>query len=386
MTSAERIVMKKILLFFVSLLLIFLPVNVLGAGNNSSTGAEIPAYANVTVVSVDPDNFDRSFNNALKEAAVKASTSNQYKIIISPGNYVQGHSYIIPGNTYIYAVGATITAKDNRVTLFRGDVTKPSENIIVEGGTWISTIYHGGGTAIRFMSVKNLLLKNITAKVNRCAHIVELSDVKGVTITGCTLSGNNSDVNATVGVQPKEAIQLDVSTLSAMPGSEVSSNMYNGKGCHKVLITENRIINCARGIGSHSSIIGAEKNPYTYISVKNNVIKNCLGEGIFGQGWKNTTISGNTIQKCKQSGIHLQDASNVWATKNKITDVKRYTGRRKSTYDPEGKYGVGIRILRCKKITVDNNQITKIYSKGIALENNKSGIVCKKNKIKSLKK
>lgn len=117
-----------------------------------------------------------------------------------------------------------------------------------------------------------------------------------------------------------------------------------------------------------------------------NIIKNCLGEGVFGQNWKNTTISGNTIQKCRQSGIHLQDASNVWVTKNKITDVKRYTESRKSVYDSDGKYGVGIRILRCKKITADNNQITKVYTKGILLEKSKSGIICKKNKIKGLKK
>lgn len=74
----------------------------------------------MTEVRVDPADFDRSFNNALKEAAVKAGSSNQYKIIIPPGNYVQGHTYIVPGNTYIYAVGSTITANDARVTLFRG--------------------------------------------------------------------------------------------------------------------------------------------------------------------------------------------------------------------------------------------------------------------------
>lgn len=378
--------MKKTILMIISLLIFLLPASVYGAGNKYSTGAVFPVYEQVTEVRVDPNDFDRSFNNALKEAAVKAGSSNQYKIIIPPGNYVQGHTYIVPGNTYIYAVGATITANDARVTLFRGDMTKPSENIIVEGGTWVSTIYQGGGTAIRFMSVKNLLLKNVTAKVQRYSHIIELSDVTGVTITGCTLSGNNSDVNAAFGVQPKEAIQLDVSTLSAMPGDAIASSMYNGKGCHKVLIKKNRIVNCARGVGSHSGLVGAEKNPYTYITVTGNVIKNCLGEGVFGQNWKNTTISGNTIQKCRQSGIHLQDASNVWVTKNKITDVKRYTGSRKSVYDPDGKYGVGIRILRCKKITADNNQITKVYTKGILLEKSKSGIICKKNRIKGLKK
>ena len=155
---------------------------------------------------------------------------------------------------------------------------------------------------------------------------------------------------------------------------------------YNTVITNNTFVNCGRGLGSHSGLKGAEKNPYTYITVKNNVIRNCIGEGIYGQNWKNTTISGNTIQKCRQSGIHLQDASNVWVTKNKITDVKRYTGSRKSVYDPEGKYGVGIRVLLCKKITADNNQITKVYTKGILLEKSKSGIICKKNRIKGLKK
>lgn len=378
--------MKKTFILFAFLLTVLFPVSVFGVGNDSATGAKIPKYANVTEIQVDGNDFDRSFSNALNTAASRASSRNQYKIIIPPGRYVQGHSYVIPGNTYVYAVGATITANDSRITIFKGDLTKPTENIIVEGGTWISTVYHDGGSAIRFMGVKNLLLKGVTMKVKRCAHIVEVADVIGFTMTGCTLSGNNTDVNATVNVQPKEALQLDVATPAAMPGGGITSNMFNGKGCHKVLITKNTFVNCARAVGSHSGLTGAEKSPYTYITISGNNIKNCLGEGIHGQDWENTTISGNVIQKCRQTGIYLLDAKNVRVTQNKITDVRKYTGKRKSVYDPSGIYGTGIRITRCRKITADNNQISNIYRKAIVTENNSSGIVCKKNKVSSLKK
>lgn len=73
-------------------------------------------------------------------------------------------------------------------------------------------------------------------------------------------------------VQPKEAIQLDAVTKNAMGWSGITDNMYNGNGCHKVLIRNNTFTNYVRAVGSYSYPQGVEKNPYTYITLTKNRI------------------------------------------------------------------------------------------------------------------
>lgn len=345
------------------------------SGNTRNKGAQLPNYSRVVTVTVSADNFDREFYNALYEASYNASDSVQYKIILPQGSFTQGHSYTIPSNTYVYAVGTTINTTDNRKSIFRGDMTKKTRNIIVEGGTWsaASQSYTGDSTCIRFTGVTNLVLKNLTVNVRRTGHIIELADVTGFTMTGCTLSGNNLDSsNNPINVQPKEALQLDIATKAAIPGYGTKASMYNGKGCHNVIIANNTFINCGRGVGSHSGLKGAEKNPYTYITVKNNIIRNCLGEGIYGQNWINTTIYGNTVQNCKQTGIFILQTRNVVVRSNRISQVRRYTGRRQKVYDAKKKYGCGIMVRQSKKYTVKSNRITNVArrkNKGIVKEN-----------------
>ena len=332
-------------------------------GNTRNKGAEFPQYSEVKEIHVSSGNFSREFRDALWDAAAHATDSVQYKIILPQGTFTQGHAYTLPSNTYIYAVGTTIISTDSHRSMFHGDMTNPSRNIIMEGGTWkTSQKYKGDATAVRFTGVRNLMLKDMSITANRVGHVVELADVIGCTITGCTISGNNA--SGSTNVQPKEALQLDIATKAAIPGYNTASKMYNGKGCHNIMITNNTFVNCARGLGSHSGLKGAEKNPYTYITVQNNVIKNCLGEAIFGQNWKNTTITGNTIQKCKQTGIYLLDTNNIVVTNNKISNVRRYTGQRQKVYDAKKKYGCGVLIRRTKNVTVKGNKVSNVSRMG----------------------
>lgn len=163
--------------------------------------------------------------------------------------------------------------------------------------------------------------------------------------------------------------------------------MLNGKGCHNVIIRNNRFLNCARGLGSHSGTgNGAEKQPYTNITVVGNTIRNTLGEGIYAQDWRNGTIRNNSISDGKQAGIFLLDASDILISENSIDNVGKYTGQRKSTYDPRGIYGVGMLIRHCSNLYVNNNQISRIYQNGITQEGDDSRITLKNNKIISLKK
>lgn len=378
--------LKKYLSIITFLMLFLLLPSTVSAkvGNKYSTGAVIPKYKETVVIHVDSTMFDRTFNNALLEATEKASRSKQYKIIIPPGTYEAGRSYKLPSNTHIYAKGAIIYGTGTRVGMMITDPIRKSENIIIEGGTW-STLKQPEvqGTMIRLLGVKNMMMKDMTIQTNRRRHIIEAADMYGFTITGCKISGNNKDNKAPyTSVQPKEAVQLDVATASAMPGFNTASKMYNGKGCHRVLINNNTFYNCARGIGSHSGTgKGIEKYPYTYITVAGNTIKNVLGEAIYAQNWRYSTINSNKISNCRQAGIYLLDTYNIRLNKNQISSVKKYTGQRKTTYDPRGAYGVGVLARRCNTLYMDYNTVKKNARKGILLEAGCKKVTNKGNKI-----
>lgn len=355
-----------------------------GASGSNATGAVIPAYDQVVTKNVDPANFDRTFKQALLEAEENASSSVQYKIVIPPGNYQAGRLYKIPSNTHVYAVGATINATGTRVGMWYTDPAKPSENIIMEGGTWTTLDQPSSvdGTVVRLVGIENMVIKDMVIKTKRTGHIIEAADMNGFTVEGCTFSGNDKDVNASKNVQPKEALQLDVATKEAIPGYNHPQSMLNGKGCHNVVITGNTFTNCGRGVGSHSGTgNGAEKQPYTNIKVTDNIIKNVLGEGIFAQDWRNCTITGNKISNTKQTGIYFLDAYNIKADNNRISNISKYTGKRKATYDPNGVYGVGMLIRRSQKFSVSGNTLTKVYSPGIIQELNCKNMTVKNNKI-----
>lgn len=383
---------RKIALILVVVLMITafpamaVEVSAAGAGASSSAGASEKQYAETVEITVDSANFSRSFYLALAEAKSNASSSVQYKIIIPAGNYTSTHLYRIPSNTYIYARGATISLADkSRSTLLVSGESGPTKNIIIDGGTW-STLAQpknckADSSVIRMMGVDNVILRNMTVLTRRRGHILEVADIDGLTVTGCTFAGNNLDSsNSPASVQPKEALQLDVALKSAMvnfwPGG---GSKYNGKGCHDVLISGNVFKNCARGVGSHNGGKGAESRPYTDIAVKNNKFQNLLGEAVFAENWRNCTVSGNKINKCRQCGIYMLSASKSRIEKNQITDVRRYTGARKRTYDSSGSYGVGILIRRSSGNSIKSNKVTKYYRKTVLLEG--SG----KNTVKSNK-
>lgn len=366
--------MKKILLLSAVFMLI-MPLRVWGA-----SGAKIPEYENVVTRTVDTskNGFSTSMAAYLSEAAKKASENTQYKIVIPPGTYTARYWQNIPSNTWIYAKGARICAqKGNKrmVLLSNEKIGKATENIIIEGGIWDTTtqsINDSPGTApFRFAHTKNLVFQDITIKGNRKSHLIEVSDIDGLTITGCKISGNNYYL----GVQPKEAIQLDVATKPAM----VNMLPYNGKGCHNVLIENNEFDKVSRGVGSHNEKLSVvEANPYTNVIIRNNTFKNLTGEAIYIKWWKNGTVEKNTIQNGKRAGIFVDCSSKLKITNNTIKKIAAFAGERKTTY---GADTAGVMLRDSHNNTIQGNTLSQC--KGSAVQQSKS---CHGNSVKNNKK
>ena len=78
------------------------------------------------------------------------------------------------------------------------------------------------------------------------------------------------------------------------------------------------------------------------------------------------------------------DTANVRVSGNKIGKINKYTGSRKTTYDPNGDYGVGVLLRRSNTVYMDNNKFQKLYG-GIIQEANNKNVTLKNNKTSNLK-
>lgn len=366
---------KKLLFLACGLMLLLFPVSVQGAtGKSAATGAKLPTYKKVVTIKVGGANFNKDFRKALAQAKANKDSSKQYKIIIKPGTYTLEYGPIVGSNTYIYAKGATLKGPKKSTVTFKCDPGKSYKNIKIEGGTWDATVQsknYGIDTAlIRLAHVQNLIIQDAKFLCKRGGHIFEFSDINGMTIKGCTLSGNTIYRN----VQPKEAIQLDVATKPAM----VNCTPYNGKGCHNVIIEDNQFVNVARGVGSHNEKLKiVEKNPYTNITIRNNSFKNMTGEAIFTMYFKNCTIEKNTIYNAKRAGIYMESCSYNKVYKNTIKKISSFTGDRK-IYGT-GKSGIQIRNTSNSRIT--SNTLTQTSGGRVFLQE----LTCKGNVVKGNK-
>lgn len=374
--------MKKLNIFLLlsMLLLLAMPIGVWGASaGGTATGAKLPDYKTVVTKTIDSTSgdFSSSLSKYLSGAAQKASKTTQYKIVISPGTYTARYWQNVPSNTWIYAKGATIQAlkgKQRMVLLTNQSIGKSIENIVIEGGTWDTTtqsVNDSPETApFRFAHTKNLAFKDMIIKCNRKSHLIEVSDINGMTIEGCKISGNDGCTD----VQPKEAIQLDVATKPAM----VNMTPYNGKGCHNILIQNNSFNKVARGVGSHNEMTSdVESNPYTQVTVRNNTFKNLKGEAIYIKWWKSCTVEKNTVQNGTRAGVFMESSSKVKIANNNIKKIKAFTGARKKTY---GATTAGIILRNCNSNSIQRNVVsqckgeavrTELAGKGNSIKNNK---------------
>lgn len=348
------------------LLLLCIPMGVQAAAGSKATGAKIPAYSQVVERVVTPeDDFDKVFGDYMKEAKANASRKTQYKIVIEPGEYSVNKTIHLSSNVWIYAKGAVLYKRSGtNILRFEQEKNTSYENIIIEGGSWDTSkqpAQEASNSSLVFLAhVKNLLVKNAVFKSNRYTHIFEMGDAQAVTISGCTFTGNTM-YRDSQDLQPKEAIQLDVATPSAMSGCVP----YNGKGCHNVVIKNCRFQKVARGLGSHSySDKGAEAAPYTDITVTKNKFKNLEGEGVFFLQWKNCTVSNNQITRAKRAGIYSQNSKSVKIIGNTILNTKAFSGERKASY---GKESNGIFMLATSQSVLSKNKISNVATAGIRL-------------------
>ena len=252
----------------------------------------------------------------LNEARDNATDEKPYKIVIPAGTYKISTGFRIYSNTYLCLKGVTLDRVSSSGIFLRSGVYTDSvsgykgyRNITIEGGVLNGNChladYKGNnGSFIKMAHCTNVTLKNITMKNGMDLHYVEVAGIDGFTMTGCKIQGLENKSTADNTKKEIEAVQFDV-----LHDESRMSNFakYDDTPMKNITITNCTFNNVQKGIGSHSMVVGVY---FENVNISNNTFTNMTKDAISIEGYRNVTITGNTINNCG-GGIEFKSMHSV---------------------------------------------------------------------------
>ncbi len=340
------------------------------------------------------------------QALLDYNKSGAYNLTVKipEGTYLLKKELLIYSNTTIIADEEARLMKTHlKGAMIANDLSKDKGgyttgvNITIDGGIWDSSkISQGKGTeSFRFIHGTNITVKNATiCNVPENSHLITFAGIKNGIIDNCTLYGY-------AGSNPKEAIQLDIVHDNVIvPSMQAAYIDYDDLACDGIKITNNKIYDYPRAIGSHTSIKGVfHKN----ITITNNQLHDIKEAAIKAYNYVNVVISDNTIYN---AGVGVLAYTYMGNQQNHYFDALKTTQKERlpTNYNIVIKnnniynllevksgstvsWGHGIRTIGSENrpmtgVTIENNTITNSESYGIFMQRTLNGFVTN-NTIKS---
>lgn len=330
--------------------------------------ADLSYYNSVSTGKVDKDGYYvvkadsiNGIEDALEEAHKNATQERPYKIIVKPSDsvYMMDSAFILYGNTYLYAQGASFKqvsgTVNNMIRIGNSDNVRGYyyKNIVIDGGTWDEN--NNSNTMVKIAQTKNMTVKNATFKNVKDGHIMEVAGVDGFTISKCNFM-NQKIVKKNSKLY--EAVQLDILVKKHFKGYR-----YQDLAIRNVSVSDCTFSNVPRGIGSHTTVLN---NPINEITISNNTFTQIKSCAVQLMNVKNCTISDNTIDSAPR-GITILGA----VFDNQDTYLSKTLSKQgKTTSSTSTKYKKPASNM---KIVISNNDI-KVDGKDPYASYEKSGI------------
>jgi parallel beta-helix repeat protein len=345
-------------------------------------------------------------NAAAKEAKEYATEKNPYLIRVPAGSYTLSGQINIYSDVTIEMDAATVitmTAPTGCNMFFLGTVAGSYQgqenynvskacagyggfqNITIRGGTLVG---NSGSTSllIRMAHATNVTFDSVTFSGGGGKHQVEVAAINGFTVKDCVFKnfhGTSGNSKLTC-----EALQIDIPTSETnYPGA-----YQDGTPMKNVEITGCTFKNLAKGIGTHSVLIGAY---HTNIKINNNTFSDITYGAVACLNYYKCEIKDNVMKNCG-AGIdfayyipsYLSAANCVYTTtfegstayKKNIRHNARtvISGNRITVrYHTDSLSGVGISLYGYKRTTAttgsDGKQVKaqNYYISGVTVTDNK---------------
>lgn len=301
-----------------SIILVFTLVmsSALSIGVYAETDSKYSKYIpeNATTVTVENDgDITRAIRQALTDARNNATKDKPYFIIVPSGKYELTMGLHIYSNTTLYCVGTEFIRDSGGLLTCGGEDGKSAtqggyddyKNITVIGGTWKKS-ETATANIFYFIHCTNVNIIDCTfdsgTKEHKSnSHLVEASAVNGLNVSGCTFKNNlrpAADIKNDKYCGGWEALQFDMPCTSEKASDDYK---FDGTPSKNIVVENCTFDNCARGIGTHTSLEGVYLSGVT---IRNNSFTNITDEAIVLLSYKNAVITGNNISAGK--GICIQ--------------------------------------------------------------------------------
>ena len=237
-------------------------------------------------------NASKYIEAALKEAKKNATDKVPYTITLPSGSYSLKSSLHIFSNTNLVLQEDTelikVFSDGNMLKLGVKEEKNYGydgyRNITISGGVW-NCNFTGTSCIMRFAHCKNIVLKNTTLKNQKNAHHMELAGAKSFKITNCSFE----DFVQTGGGDG-EAIHIDpIHNTYHFP----SYYEYDDTPCKNITVDRCTFKNLFAGVGTRSGVVGSY---FDTIKITNNKFENIQDKAICAFNYRNSVISGNTIE------------------------------------------------------------------------------------------
>lgn len=287
---------------------------------------------------------------------INAALASGARCILFPtGKYKIKKPLLINSNTTLFGYGAEIkrdSAIDNIVRNNADGVTgsyNATQNIAFYGLQFNGARenFAGNCTIVAIGHANNVVFQDCEFRGSGGAwHCLELNGVRDARVSGCYFHDANG----------QELLQLDLMNgFSLFPWF----GPYDNAWCTNITINGNVFSNgTGSALGSHS---GADPWEHNNIVVSNNVVKNFWGDAFNMLGYRNLTITGNTIDSCNlainqyRTGAHRMVEN--WVISNNT--IKRCLNN-------------GINVFNIKGLVISNNVIDSAGLWGISVQTSRN--------------
>lgn len=299
-------------------------------------------------VTDDTSAIQAALNSGAAQVIVPAGTYLHGTLTLPTGVWLVGTGGTLKANATRYQIMIAASSENSAVKSLTFDATNLTSPLVTDEKACISTPTNG--TLTNF-SVENCAFLNIPTGIGQRIHAIQLVYGQAVVTNNYTQQSGGDIYNFNDGY----FIVTNNVAKNSIDGGIAFNNDARG------VIASNYIYKCDLGIGAGPE--GAAGDDDHTLIISGNEIVAC-GDGI-NMGWfgyanrkgpRNAKIVGNSLSKCKRSGLRYDGSDPDWT--GYITVIGNTINDGGSTeYDGSVGAGLGVAIYNCKYVVISNNTL-----------------------------
>lgn len=281
-----------------------LPNSILPAGGGrTSTFDVVKDYS-------APTNGVSDASTAIQNALNDCNTSGGGEVWVGDGTFAIGETLFIGSNTWLHLspgatmkriIGTSGQAPKYMLANFNGSVSAAGSNqLLVEGGTWVFDSQTATGIPMVFVDGQNIVVRTTVIQLRQGNAAILVAGCSGFDVTSTIFTCVAPTGNRSASASNPPAIRIEAAASSVISG--LNSSIYTGAGSSMVGVSScgvnaatasdgNGLYSAINGIAGTTAPVSGTYN--ASIIVSGNAANALPGNGVTAANWAVMTVIGN---------------------------------------------------------------------------------------------